>query len=302
MQVRDLMTRDVMTCTPGTDLATAGMIMLWNDCGAVPVAEDGSRTVVGMITDRDIAIAVATRHCAPDAVQVGDVMRRGVVSIGPESGVDEALETFARARVRRLPVVGTSGEAVGILSLNDIILHTATGRAGSKSALPKDPVLRTMQAVSEPWGSTDAGGTGEDSGDAGGVGTTRSNPNGRGVGDVPGIRPGIRSKLTRAGIRTLDDLADLEHDADRRRDVARQTGLSPAAALRFAGLAGLLRLEGMTDEHSRVLIEAGIDSSEKLRGESKDRLVRLLSTVEPDPVGTLEGWIGVGALGTPARR
>lgn len=128
---------------------------------------------------------------------------------------------------------------------------------------------------------------------------SQPDPDGRRLADVPGVRGGIRAKLARAGIRTLDDLAELEHDADRRRDIARETGLSRAAALRFAGLAGILRLEGMSDEHARVLIEAGVDSYEKLRGESRERLLLLLSPVEPHAEDALESWIGPDP---PARR
>lgn len=148
MHVRDLMTQDVHTCSVGTDLATVGMIMWWKDCGAIPVT-DASRRVVGMITDRDIAIAVATRHSAPDLIKVEDVIGRAPVSVRPHDSASDALLVFAKERVRRLPVVGTSGEAVGVLSLNDVILHTAA--RGATPALPKEDVLRTLRAVCEHW-------------------------------------------------------------------------------------------------------------------------------------------------------
>jgi CBS domain-containing protein/predicted flap endonuclease-1-like 5' DNA nuclease len=301
MRVRDLMTRDVITCTPGTDLATAGMIMLRHDCGALPVTENRDGPVVGMITDRDIAMAVVTRHCAPDEVKVSDVVHGEAISVGPVDDMKDALQAFARARVRSLPVVGTAGEAVGILSLNDVILHTAAGGSVSKPGPSPAGLVRTMQGVSEHTSATGDAPAHASPARGGKAAHTRADPNGPGLTDVPGIHPAVQAKLNRAGIRTLDDLAGLEHDPERRRHVASHTGLSPAAALRFAGLAGILRLEGMTGEHFLVLIRAGIDSCEKLRGESKHRLVRLLSEMDPNPEETLEHWIGSGAPGSPLR-
>ncbi len=61
MKVQSIMTRDVEACTAETNLADAAMIMWRNDCGVVPVVEEPDRRVIGLITDRDICMAVATK-------------------------------------------------------------------------------------------------------------------------------------------------------------------------------------------------------------------------------------------------
>ena len=79
MIVKNLAAFDVKSCTPDTDLATAAKIMWDCDCGAVPVVNE-ERKVIGMVTDRDICIAAATRASRPSDVQVRDVMSQEVVS------------------------------------------------------------------------------------------------------------------------------------------------------------------------------------------------------------------------------
>src|SRR5262245_15334249 len=69
MKVKEIMTSDVKTCSLDTDLASAAKIMWEEDCGAVPVT-DGGGSVIGMITDRDICIAAATRPQAEGQIQV----------------------------------------------------------------------------------------------------------------------------------------------------------------------------------------------------------------------------------------
>ncbi len=286
MQVKDLMTTEVRTCARDTDLATAALLMWTHDCGAVPVVARKDGRVTGMITDRDIAMAVALRRRAPEQLRVGDVIDRPPVTVRPEVEASEALGTLARERVRRVPVVDDAGRAVGILSLNDLLLRTPAGRTHGHNGVTKDDMLSALRAVSEPPspdGATDA--PDDDAPTAEG-----------GLTDVPGLKPNVSRKLEAEGIRSLSELAVLEFTPDRRRHIAERTGLTPAAALRFAGLAGILRLEGMTERHARVLITAGIDSYEKLRTEKKERLARLLSEVDPAPEELLAGWIGTGPL------
>ena len=117
---------------------------MWDcDCGAVPVVNE-ERSVVGMLTDRDLCIAAATRAAAPAPIQVKDVMSRDMAVCVLEDDVLKALKTINDRRVRRLPVVDARGRLAGIISLNDVVMRTG-GRAGS---IPSEVFLETLKTIS----------------------------------------------------------------------------------------------------------------------------------------------------------
>ena len=147
MKAKDLQTSDVQTCTPDTNLATAAQIMWECDCGVVPVVDE-DRRLLGMITDRDICIATATRSAAPADIQVRSVMTTGTVySCRPDDDVRNVLSTMGKYRVRRLPVVDRDARIVGIVSLNDLVRH-ADYRSGAE--VPGAEFLEALQAISMP--------------------------------------------------------------------------------------------------------------------------------------------------------
>ena len=146
MLVRDFMNREVETCEPGDDLAKAAMIMWRKDCGIVPVVEDGSRQVLGVVTDRDICMAAATRHRSPDQMVVAEVMARRPCAVRPDEDVTTALDQMRTERVRRLPVVGQDGRLEGILSLADVLVGIdRAGGTGSKQLMTT--VMSTLQNI-----------------------------------------------------------------------------------------------------------------------------------------------------------
>ena len=140
MKIKDIMTAKPRTCSPGTNLAAAAEQMLEADCGILPVVE--AEQLVGVITDRDMCIALATRNKQASQVTVGEVARRNVVTCGPEDDVYAALATMKEQRVRRLPVEGFGGTVLGIVSMNDILLAT-----GPSAAIRPDKVMDTFQAI-----------------------------------------------------------------------------------------------------------------------------------------------------------
>jgi CBS-domain-containing membrane protein len=147
MKVKDLQTSDVRACSPDTNLATAAQIMWDCDCGAVPVVDE-ARTLIGMLTDRDICIATATRSAAPADLAVRDVMSRGqMYSCRPEDDVRTVLATMGTHRVRRLPVVDRQNKLIGIVSLTDLV-RRADYRAGA--GVPAAELLDAMQSISTP--------------------------------------------------------------------------------------------------------------------------------------------------------
>ena len=146
MKVKDLMTAQPVTCSPDTNLAAAAALMLDADCGILPVTENGK--LVGVVTDRDMYIALATRNRLASDVTVGDVARRHVFTCGPDDDIATALATMKAHHVRRLPVEGFGQTVIGIVSMNDILLAvTPTGDVGAVDVVD---VLQTICAHHQP--------------------------------------------------------------------------------------------------------------------------------------------------------
>jgi CBS domain-containing protein len=144
MKVKDVMTERVQCCTPETNLAAAAELMWNNDCGILPVVEDGK--LAGVITDRDICMALGTRNYPARDVIVRDVQTANVESCQAESDLQRAMEAMRRAKVRRLPVINESGVVQGILSLNDIELRVDRSHAAD---LSYEQVISTLKAIDE---------------------------------------------------------------------------------------------------------------------------------------------------------
>jgi CBS domain-containing protein len=140
MKVKHLMTTAVRTCTPDATVAEAAQLMWDGDCGILPVTDDGE--LVGVVTDRDMYIALATQNERASRLMVGAVATRGVATCAPEDDVQAALTTMRESRVRRLPVVGFGGTVLGILSMNDILLA-----AGPRQAVTYEDVVQVLQAI-----------------------------------------------------------------------------------------------------------------------------------------------------------
>jgi CBS domain-containing protein len=142
MKIGELMTTGVRTCRANEPLSAAVQAMWDHDLGCLPVV-DGDRKVIGMVTDRDAAMAVHFRGVPPWSIQVGDAMAKVVYSAAPGDGLDRAIELMASRQLRRLPVVDDAGRLAGMLSISDL------ARAGRKSVRP-DEVARVVAAVTEP--------------------------------------------------------------------------------------------------------------------------------------------------------
>jgi CBS domain-containing protein len=149
MRVQDLMTWDPESCTPHHDLAHAAMIMWRRDCGIVPVVESGTNKLVGVVTDRDICMAAATRGKAPYEVPVGEVMNREPRTCIAGDELKTALKAMTEARVRRLPVTDTQGNLRGILAMNDLILHAEKTDRHGEAPVTYAEVMGLLKAVSK---------------------------------------------------------------------------------------------------------------------------------------------------------
>lgn len=144
MKVQDVMVKGVRFCEPDTNLATVTQIFWEQGCGALPVVERGR--VIGMITDRDVSIALGTRNAKAGDTFVRDVTLPKVFFSLPQDDIQIALNTMRAQQVRRLPVVDHEGALTGILSLDDLVLF-----AGDKitDELTYADVVDTMKSIYE---------------------------------------------------------------------------------------------------------------------------------------------------------
>lgn len=144
MKVQDVMVKGVRFCTPETNLATVTKIFWEQGCGVLPVVENGR--AIGMITDRDISIALGTRNAKAGDTFVNQVALPKVFFCLPQDDIHTALTTMRAQQVRRLPVVDAEGALVGILSLDDVVLF-----AGEKPTdeLTYADVVDTMKSIYE---------------------------------------------------------------------------------------------------------------------------------------------------------
>jgi CBS domain-containing protein len=123
----EIMTSGLRTCSKFSSVLEAVMIFRDADCGIVPIVEDGKP--LGVLTDRDVALAVADY---PDLASrsVADLMTKDVVSVGPDTTLDAIKEKFGTEGVRRLLVVDAAGLLLGIISWADIAPHSSDRSVG----------------------------------------------------------------------------------------------------------------------------------------------------------------------------
>jgi len=143
MKVAEAMSRDVRVANPDQSICEVACSMAEIDAGAIPVGEDDR--LVGMITDRDIAVRAVAAGKGPDT-PVREVMTQDVKYCFEDESLDHVAKNMAEQRVRRLPVLNRDKRLVGILSLGDIALNRgkkAAGEAVSGISQPGGPHSQT---------------------------------------------------------------------------------------------------------------------------------------------------------------
>ena len=146
MKVKEIMTREARFCDLNASLTEAAKTMWDSDCGVLPVLKDGQE-VIGLITDRDICIAMAMRDCNPAAVSAEEVITGAVYAVTPEDDVNQALQLMQEHKVRRLPVVSSEGELEGMLSMNDIVLKAEDASNRKAPVITYADVVNTYKAI-----------------------------------------------------------------------------------------------------------------------------------------------------------
>ena len=127
-EIRELMTQNPARLSTGSTIVDAARLMRDHDTGIAPIT-DGDR-LVGVITDRDIAIEVVAAGKDAQSTKVDEVASQNLVTIDPQQSLDEALRLMAQHQVRRLPVVEEDGRLVGILAQADVARHADPERTG----------------------------------------------------------------------------------------------------------------------------------------------------------------------------
>jgi CBS domain-containing protein len=127
MQVRQAMSKDVKIAAPTEAIREAAQMMAQIDAGILPVGENDR--LVGMITDRDIAVRAVACGKGPDT-PVRDVMTAEVKYCFMDDDIDDIARNMADLKIRRLPVLNAQKRIVGILSLGDIALASGVDPAG----------------------------------------------------------------------------------------------------------------------------------------------------------------------------
>jgi CBS domain-containing protein len=141
MKAREIMTKDPRVVTPDTSVQEAAQMMKTEDTGVLPVVEAStSRRLVGVLTDRDIAIRVVAE--GRNGAVVRDVMSPSVKSCRVDDNVEDVMRVMADEQVRRIPIVDDAGAVVGIVSQADIVIEGPDRRAE-----------RTIEQISQPGGS-----------------------------------------------------------------------------------------------------------------------------------------------------
>lgn len=117
----DVMTKDVVTCTPENTIVEVARLMKTEDIGPVLIVDnEQSKTLVGIVTDRDIAVKVIAEGQDAKVTKVGDVMSKKLVTCRADDDVDIAMKSMAQFQLRRIPVVGENMKLLGIISQADV--------------------------------------------------------------------------------------------------------------------------------------------------------------------------------------
>jgi len=146
MKVKDVMTQSAVCCGTGTNVAAAVELMWVNNCGMLAVVGTNAK-LAGVVTDRDICIALGTRNRPAGELTLGEIATGNIITCKPEDEIHEALQTMADKQVRRLPVVDEEGIPHGILSLDDIITHADLNKWQGCCELSSEEIIRALKKL-----------------------------------------------------------------------------------------------------------------------------------------------------------
>lgn len=148
-RVGEVMTRNVVTVHPNDSAQYAAQMMGECDCGAIPVVDWQGR-MIGMITDRDIAIRLVANRVNPLRARVGDCMTDKAFACHVSDSLGNCMRAMSRHQIRRMPIVNDRNQVVGIISQADIAQHATENTGTGERRAVSDVVC----AISEPTSSS----------------------------------------------------------------------------------------------------------------------------------------------------
>jgi len=140
MAIGEICSREVVCTRRDTSVTAAAQLMREYHVGSIVVVDEpnGKRMPAGIVTDRDIAVAVVALGLKPDAIQVGDVMNQELVAVREDAGVAETVELMRMKGLRRLPVTDSAGALVGIVAADDVLSLLAEEMAALASMVTRE--------------------------------------------------------------------------------------------------------------------------------------------------------------------
>lgn len=120
MQVKDIMSQQLTSCTPDADIQEVAAMMVKCDCGAIPVIDPQTQKAIGVITDRDIVCRAVAKGQNPIGMKVDEVMTMPITAVGPETSLEDCLARMEESQIRRMLVVDGQGTLCGIVSQADV--------------------------------------------------------------------------------------------------------------------------------------------------------------------------------------
>ena len=143
MKAREIMSKNPTCVTPETTLVDAARLMKDENIGVIPVVDSlDSRRLIGVVTDRDIAVRAVAEGRDGSTTSVGHIMTADVRTSGPDDSVNDVMALMGREQIRRVPIVDERGALVGIIAQADIVLEAKDDKKAE----------RTVEKISEPSG------------------------------------------------------------------------------------------------------------------------------------------------------
>jgi CBS domain-containing protein len=138
MQVREIMSTKATCCAPGASLVEVARMMVTQDCGEIPVCDDAGKPI-GVVTDRDIVCRLVAKGREPTKATAEECMSTPVVTVTPETAIEDCARLMEQYQVRRLPVVAADGTCCAVIAQADLATKG-----------PRDASMEVVSKVSEP--------------------------------------------------------------------------------------------------------------------------------------------------------
>src|ERR1700720_2520961 len=146
MKGHDVMKRGAVCCRADANVGAAVELLWVNNSGMLPVVGNSGK-LEGVVTDRDICIAMGTRNRLAGDLTVAEIATKNVVASKPEDEIHEALHTMAEKHIHRLPVVDNHGVPQGMLSMDDIITHGDLNKWQGCCELSAEEIIRALKRL-----------------------------------------------------------------------------------------------------------------------------------------------------------